>query len=129
MSHEAYTHDGHAHEGPHIVPLPVYLAIFGALMVLTGLTVWVAVFDLGEYSWLHTPLALLIATVKATLVVLWFMHVKYGARLVWVFIAAGLAWLVILLGITVGDYIGRGWEPAPHEWQAAITVAAPADLG
>ena len=123
------SHDAHADE-PHIVPLGVYLTIFAALMVLTGLTVWVAIVDLGAYSWLHTPLALVIATAKATLVVLWFMHVKYGSRLIWVFLAAGLAWLVILLAITVGDYVGRTWEPAPNAWQAAVeTAAADADLG
>jgi cytochrome c oxidase subunit 4 len=121
------SHDAHAGE-PHIVPLGVYLSIFAALMALTALTVWVAVVDLGTYSWLHTPLALVIATAKATLVVLWFMHVKYGSRLVWVFLAAGLLWLVILIAITVGDYVGRTWEPAPNAWQASVVAPAADDL-
>ena len=116
----------HAHDEPHIVPLGIYLAIFGALMIGTALTVWVAVIDLGEYSWLHTPLALVIATAKATLVVLWFMHVKYGSRMVWIFVLAGIAWFLILIGITVGDYVGRKWEPAPNAWQAAVELASPA---
>lgn len=118
------SHDAHAHDEPHIVPLGIYLAIFGALMIGTALTVWVAVFDLGDYSWLHTPLALLIATAKATLVVLWFMHVKYGSKLVWIFVLAGIAWFLILIGITIGDYVGRDWEPSPNSWRAAVTAPA-----
>ncbi|NKB88547.1 MAG: hypothetical protein GKS06_10030 [Acidobacteria bacterium] len=123
------SHDAHAHDEPHIVPLSIYLAIFGALMIGTALTVWVAVFDLGEYSWLHTPLALLIASAKATLVVVWFMHVKYGSRLVWIFIFAGIAWFLVLIGITVGDYVGRNWEPAPNAWQAAVEAPRSSELG
>lgn len=123
------SHDAHAADEPHIVPLRVYLTIFTLLMVFTVLTVWVAVLDLGEYGWLHTPLALAIATVKATLVVLWFMHVKYGSRLVWVFVVAGLAWLALLVGITVGDYVGRTWEPDPNAWRAGVEGTAPRHLG
>ena len=85
MSHSEAGHDGH-----HVVPIPVYLGIFAALLVLTGVTVWVAFLDLGSWDFLHTPLALAIACLKATLVVLWFMHVKYSVRLIWVFIASGL---------------------------------------
>jgi cytochrome c oxidase subunit 4 len=123
------SHDAHAAEEPHIVPLSVYLTIFALLMIFTVLTVWVAVLDLGAYGWLHTPLALAIATVKATLVVLWFMHVKYGSRLVWVFVGAGLAWLALLVGITVGDYVGRSWEPDPNAWRASVEIVAPHHLG
>lgn len=123
------SYDAHVTDGPHIVPLRVYLAVFGLLMVFTLLTVWVALIDLGAYSWLHTPLALAIASVKATLVVMWFMHVKYGSRLVWVFVAAGLAWLALLVGITVGDYVGRAWEPEPNAWRASVEVAVPHHLG
>lgn len=112
--------------GHHVVPVPVYLGIFAALLVLTGLTVWVAFLDFGEWSFLHTPAALAIAAAKATLVVLWFMHVKYSPRLTWVFISAGLLWLVILIAITVADYVGRGWEHQGEGWQTTAAVVRPA---
>ena len=89
----------------HVVPLRVYLAVFGALLVLTALTVWVAEIDLGP---LNTVVALSIATLKAVLVVLWFMHVRYSSRLTWVFVAAGFLWLALLIGGTLGDYFSRG---------------------
>lgn len=126
---DAHVADPHAADGPHIVPLRVYLTIFALLMVLTALTVWVALVDLGAHGWLHTSLALGIASVKATLVVLWFMHVKYGSRLIWVFLAAGIACLALLIGITVGDYVGRTWEPEPNDWRAGVEITAPDDLG
>ncbi len=113
----------HEHAGHHIVPVPIYVAIFIALLVLTGLTVWVAFLDLGEWGFLHTPLALAIASLKAMLVVLWFMHVKYSVRLTWVFIVAGLLWLLILILITVGDYAGRNWEYRSEGWRATEMVA------
>ena len=92
--------------GHHVVPLRVYLAIFAALLVLTGATVAVAKLDLGA---LNNVVALGIATVKAVLVVLWFMHVKYSSRLTWVFVAAGFFWLFLLIAGTMQDYVGRGW--------------------
>lgn len=118
MSHTEAGHDGH-----HVVAIPVYLAIFVALLVLTGVTVWVAFLDLGSWDFLHTPLALAIATLKATLVVLWFMHVKYSVKLTWVFIAVGLVWLLLLIGITVADYAGRNWEHIEDGWRAVELVA------
>jgi cytochrome c oxidase subunit 4 len=84
----------------HVVPLKVYLAIFFALLAGTALTVAVAFQDLGP---LNTVAALAIAGGKALLVVLWFMHVKYSSRLTWVFAAAGLAWLVLMIGLTMAD--------------------------
>jgi len=94
-----------AHE-QHVVPLRVYHAIFVTLLVLTGVTVWVAGLDLGP---LNTAVALGIATVKALLVVLYFMHVRYASRLTWVFVAAGLFWLVLLIAGTMHDYQTRAW--------------------
>lgn len=110
----------------HVVPVSVYLVIFGSLLVLTGLTTWVAFIPLGEWSFLHTPVALAIAGVKATLVALWFMHVKYSVRLTWVFIAAGLVWLAILIFITGADYAGRGWEYSSGGWRATADAVLPA---
>lgn len=90
----------------HVVSRKIYLTIFGALMVLTALTVWVANFDLGLWN---AIVALTIAVMKATLVVLYFMHVRYSSRLTWVFICAGLFWLMILFSFTLSDYLTRGW--------------------
>ena len=90
----------------HAGSLRPYLAVFAALMVLTAVTVWVAFHDFGV---LNTPIALTIATVKATLVILIFMHVRQSSRLTWLFVAAGFFWLVILLAFTLADYGTRGW--------------------
>ena len=89
----------------HVVPLKVYLGVFFALMGLTLLTVYVAYLDLGPWN---TFVALAIAVVKALLVVLWFMHVRYSSRLTWMFAAAGLLWLGILFTLTLSDYLTRG---------------------
>jgi cytochrome c oxidase subunit 4 len=91
----------------HIVPTRVYYTIFAILMLCTGLTVWVAFLDLGA---LNTVAALAIAVFKATLVVLFFMHVKYSTRLTWAVVAGSIFWLGILLVLTMGDYLTRGWR-------------------
>jgi cytochrome c oxidase subunit 4 len=93
----------------HVVSRKIYFAIFGALMVLTAVTVWVANFDLPGP--LNAILALSIAVLKATLVVLYFMHVRYSSKLTWVFVGAGLIWLIILIAFTLSDYLTRGWVP------------------
>ena len=92
----------------HIVSRKVYFIIFGALMVGTALTVWVANFDLGRWN---AVVALTIAVIKATLVVLYFMHVRYSSKLTWVFVVAGLMWLIILFALTLSDYMTRTWVP------------------
>lgn len=92
----------------HVVSRKIYFAIFGALMVMTGVTVWVASLDLGRWN---AIVALSIAVVKATLVVLYFMHVRYSSKLTWVFICAGVIWLIILFAFTLSDYLTRGWVP------------------
>jgi cytochrome c oxidase subunit IV len=90
----------------HVVPLRVYYAVFAALLVLTGVTVAVARVDLGA---LNTIVALGIAATKAALVVLFFMHVRYGSRLVWLVVAAGVLWLASLIVLTMADVATRGW--------------------
>jgi cytochrome c oxidase subunit 4 len=94
----------------HVVPRSVYYAVFAALMVLTGLTVWVAYLDLG---FLNVAVALGIAVTKAALVVLYFMHVRYGTRLTWVVVSSGFFWLGILIVLGLSDYLSRGWIPQP----------------
>lgn len=92
----------------HIVPLKYYFGVFGLLMVFTALTVFVAQFDLEHY-WgpLNIIVALTIAVIKATAVVLIFMHVKWSSKLTQVIVIAGLFWLVILLVLTMADYLVR----------------------
>jgi cytochrome c oxidase subunit 4 len=90
----------------HVTGLPIYIGIFAALMVLTILTVTVSQYDLGL---LNTPIALSIAVVKATLVVLFFMHVIHSTRLTWVVIISSLLWLALLFVLTFADYFTRDW--------------------
>jgi len=91
----------------HVVPKKIYYTIFGILMLCTYLTVQIAFFDLGE---LNTVAALGIAVLKATLVVLFFMHVKYGTRLTWAVVAGSIFWFGILLTLTMSDYLTRVWR-------------------
>ncbi len=91
----------------HIVPVKIYVTIFLALLVGTALTVMAAFVD---FPWqLNTIVAMTIATTKATLVVLYFMHVRYSTRLVWVIIAAALFWMGILFALTLADFYTRPW--------------------
>ena len=92
------------------VPLRVYYTVFGALLVLTVVTVGVSLVDLGPLS---TVVALVIAATKASLVILFFMHVRYGPRLVWVFVSGGFFWLALLILLTMSDIVSRGWHVIP----------------
>jgi cytochrome c oxidase subunit 4 len=94
----------------HVSPLKVYLGIFLALMVLTAVTIAVAYVDLGQFNKL---VALGIASFKATLVVLYFMHVKYASRLTKLVVVSGFFFLAILLGLTMSDYGSRTWVNPP----------------
>jgi cytochrome c oxidase subunit 4 len=91
----------------HIVPLRVYVTIFLALLVGTALTVWAGLHDFPGS--LNVMIALTIAVTKATLVVLYFMHVRYSSRLIWVVFTSALFWLAILFVFTFSDYWTRGW--------------------
>jgi len=94
----------------HITPTRHYIAVFLALVVLTIVTVAIARVDLGA---LNTPVALLVATIKATLVILIFMGVRWNTPLTKVTAISGFLWLIILFGITLGDYLTRGWLGVP----------------
>src|SRR5262244_2170784 len=93
----------------HIVQPRVYVVIFLALLLGTGLTVIAAFYDFPGP--LNAVVALTIAVVKATLVVLYFMHVRYSGRLIWLVILSALFWLAIMFAITLSDYWTRGWLP------------------
>jgi cytochrome c oxidase subunit 4 len=94
------------HAEHHVVPVRVYLTIFAALMVLTVVTVVVTGFDFGPFNLI---VALGVAITKASLVVLYFMHARYSPRLTGVVIAAAIAFFVILLFLTLTDYVSRPW--------------------
>jgi cytochrome c oxidase subunit 4 len=110
----------------HIVPKKVYFLVFASLLVLTALTTLAAYVDLDAYLGLkvlpmNTVVALAIAICKASLVVLFFMHVKYSSHLVKVVVVAGLFWLAILISLTLSDYKTRELHiPKPEPWQASI---------
>jgi len=91
----------------HLVSPKLYFAVFGALLALTGVTVWASGQDFGAYN---TAVAVGIAVTKATLVVLFFMHVRWAGKLVQLFVASGFIWLGILIAITLADYVSRGWS-------------------
>ncbi len=100
----------------HIVPLRIYFGIFAALMILTAVTVWAAFQDFGI---LNTVVALAIAGIKATLVILYFMHVRYSSSLVRISAVIGFVFLAILIGYVTADVVSRGWMPAPAPIQSA----------
>ena len=92
----------------HIVSPRIYVAVFAILLLMTGTTTAVSFVDLGPWS---TVVALAIAAFKATLVVLFFMHIKYSRPLMRIVIAGGLFWLAIMLLLTLSDFMTRGWLP------------------
>ena len=87
-----------------------YYTIFAILIVLALATTGIAFIDLGPFN---SVVAMLIAVTKATLVVLFFMHVRYEGRLTFVFAIASFSWLAILLLLIFTDYLTRGWLPIP----------------
>jgi cytochrome c oxidase subunit 4 len=86
----------------------MYYMVFGALILGTVLTVAAAKVDMGA---LNNIVMLAIACTKASLVILFFMHVRWSSRLTWVVAMAGFFWLLILFGIGMSDYMSRGWVP------------------
>jgi len=91
-------------ETEHVVPVPVYVAIFVTLLVLTATTTAIAFVDLGPWN---TVVAIGIAVVKASLVVLFFMHLKYSPLLNRTVLLGGLFWLAIMIGLTLTDFATR----------------------
>jgi cytochrome c oxidase subunit 4 len=87
-----------------VIPQKVYYLVFVTLICLTLITVDVAFYNFG---FLNIYIAMGIATTKALMVVLYFMHVRYSSRLTWIFVGAGVFWLLILFILTFADYITR----------------------
>ena len=94
----------------HVLPLRVYFGVFLTLLAGTALTAWVSTIDLGI---LNNAVALAIAGTKAALVILYFMHVRYSSKLIWVFSIAGFVWLFLFFVLIMADYEMRvpvqGW--------------------
>ena len=117
----------------HVSPKTTYYTIFGALMVLTAVTVAVAFVNLGSFNF---PVALAIAITKATLVILFFMHAKYSSRLTKLFVGTAFFFLAILLGLSLTDYLSRGLKTYPggaagagYGVRTEVPQAAPARSG
>ena len=105
----------------HISPKSTYVTIFGALMVCTMITVLAAFTNLGN---LNFPVALMIAIFKATLVVLFFMHVKYGSQLTKLIVGVAFFFLGIMLTLTLSDYLSRGWFTAARGTTATGAIVS-----
>jgi cytochrome c oxidase subunit IV len=115
----------HSHDNSHAHPenpIKNYIAVFVLLIIMTGLTVFVAKFDLQEMfkdtpglerisGALNALVALTIAVIKATAVILIFMHVRWSSRLTQVIVVSAVFWLLIMLSFTVSDYFTRGGWP------------------
>ncbi len=113
-SHTSHNDDaaatGHVHHGPS---LPVYFVIYFALLILMALTIGASYISFGATG--NVIVALIIATIKATLVVLYFMGVKYQTNLTRLWAALGFIWFLLLFG-TLGDYVTRQWIHLPQGW-------------
>src|ERR1019366_10632156 len=94
----------------HIAPAKLYVAIWAILMALTLTTVLVSRADIGPFN---VVVALAIATIKATLVVLFFMHLRYSPKLTMATVVAAMFFLFLLLGLTMTDYLTRAWLTNP----------------
>jgi cytochrome c oxidase subunit 4 len=116
MSEHQGQHEHHENQAPdphdshdvdfHVVSPVIYLIVFASLLVGTALTVLASYFELGVWN---PIVALLIACIKATIVVLFFMHVKYSSRLTKLTVGAGLFTFMALVGMTLSDYFSRAW--------------------
>jgi cytochrome c oxidase subunit IV len=94
------------HHEEHIVSPKVYLLIAAVLLILTATTTWASYLELGNFN---AVVALAIACTKMTLVVLFFMHVKYSSKLNKLTVAAGFITFIVLIMMTMTDYISRAW--------------------
>ena len=90
----------------HVVPRRTYFTVFVALLVGTAITVGAATVNFGP---MNDVIAMTIAVTKMMLVLLFFMHVRYSSRLIWVIVASMFFWLLILLSLTLTDYTSRDW--------------------
>lgn len=88
----------------HILEPRIYYRVFAALMALLVVTIGVSFIDMGIFNWVA---AVTIAVVKASLVIMYFMHVKYGTHLSWMVATMGVLWFLILVVLTLSEYLAR----------------------
>jgi cytochrome c oxidase subunit 4 len=107
----------HANHGEHhVVPIALYLKVFAALMFLLFLTVGAAFIPasiLEIWGPLNVMIAMTIAIIKAVLIFWFFMHLKWGNKVIWLFAGSGFMWLVIMFMLTYADYLTRTWGQTP----------------
>jgi cytochrome c oxidase subunit 4 len=96
----------------HVVPLSTYRKVFVWLFVLLIITVGAAFVNFGTPK-INIAVAMAIAITKMTLIILFFMHVKYSSKLTMVFAASGFLWMVIMLAFFVSDVAARPVVPDP----------------
>ena len=94
----------------HVTPVRLYVTVFASLLVFTFITVVVASYDFG---FLNTAVALGIACTKASLVIWFFMGVRFNTSLTKVVVLSGFIWLLILFGLGMSDYLSRAWIGVP----------------
>ncbi len=125
---DAHAHSDAPHE--HVDPLGAYIKVFVSLMVLLIITVaaYFLKFDewFGEqWGFLNTMIALIIATIKTSLVMLVFMHLRHSSKMVWIVSGAGFIWLCIMITFTFADYLSR--RSIPENVREAGTNSAIVD--
>ncbi len=112
-----------------VVSIKTYVSVFLALMFFTALTVFVAFIDFG-HGILNDVVAMTIAVIKALLVLIIFMHLKYSAKLLWLIAGSSVVWLIIMVGLTLTDYESRSWMESQAQralpWAANPAVEQPA---
>ena len=101
----------------HVVPKKLYILVLAALIVFTGLTTGVAFVNLGKWN---TVVALAIAVGKASLVALFFMHLRWSSGLMRMVLLSAFVWFTILVTLTLSDELTRQWTPVPSSWEAQI---------
>ena len=107
----------------HISTVKFNLQIFGVLIALTILTAASDYLPLGRF---HLLVALIIASTKATLVVLYFMHLRWSPKLNWAFAGMSLFFLLLLIGMTFDDFLTRQWIHQPSGWTPVYSETHPA---
>ena len=103
-------HPQHEDAFTHVVPASIYVGIWATLMALTLITVFASFAELGIFN---IVVALVIATIKGTLVVLFFMHLRYSTKLTMVAVVSSIFFLLILFSLTMTDYLSRHWATYP----------------
>lgn len=118
-AHSAHDEHGHGEFHAHVMPIPVLLGVFFALLGLTALTVWSSTFPLGSWD---VTLAMLIATVKALLICLFFMHMLYDKPLNVMAFLSSIIFMALFIGLSLSDY--GEYKPEVDAWDNSRTPQA-----